>query len=49
MRTNIMLDDKLVEKGMKYTGIKTKKSSQRTCSAKGEKRVYPCFKGFRRR
>lgn len=25
MRTNIMLDDKLVEKGMKYTGIKTKK------------------------
>jgi len=43
MRTNIMLDDKLVEKGMKYTGIKTKKKadrycSQRTCSAKGEKR-----------
>ena len=25
MRTNIVLDDELVEKGMKYTGIKTKK------------------------
>jgi Arc/MetJ family transcription regulator len=25
MRTNIVLDDKLIEKGMKYTGIHTKK------------------------
>jgi len=25
MRTNIVLDAKLVEKGMKYTGIRTKK------------------------
>jgi Arc/MetJ family transcription regulator len=25
MRTNIVLDDKLVDKAMKYTGIKTKK------------------------
>jgi len=25
MRTNIVLDDKLVEKGMNYTGIRTKK------------------------
>ena len=25
MRTNIVLDDELVEKGMNYTGIKTKK------------------------
>jgi len=25
MRTNIILDDELIEKGMKYTGIKTKK------------------------
>ncbi len=25
MRTNIVVDDKLVEKGMKYTGIRTKK------------------------
>ena len=25
MRTNIFIDDKLIEKGMKYTGIKTKK------------------------
>ena len=25
MRTNIVLDDKLVEEGMKLTGVKTKK------------------------
>jgi len=25
MRTNIVLDDKLIEKAMKYTGIKTKR------------------------
>jgi len=25
MRTNIFIDGKLIEKGMKYTGIKTKK------------------------
>ena len=25
MRTNIFIDDNLIEKGMKYTGIKTKK------------------------
>jgi len=25
MRTNIVIDDKLIEKGMKYTGIHTKK------------------------
>ena len=25
MRTNIVLDEKLIEKGKKYTGIKTKK------------------------
>jgi len=25
MRTNIILDDQLIEKAMKYTGIKTKK------------------------
>ncbi len=25
MRTNIFIDDKLIEKGMRYTGIKTKK------------------------
>jgi Arc/MetJ family transcription regulator len=25
MRTNIVLDDKLVKKGMNYTGIRTKK------------------------
>jgi len=25
MRTNILLDDKLVEKGMNYTGIQTKR------------------------
>jgi Arc/MetJ family transcription regulator len=25
LRTNIVLDDKLVEKGMNYTGIRTKK------------------------
>ena len=25
MRTNIVIDDKLIEKGMKYTGINTKK------------------------
>ena len=25
MRTNIVLDDKLVEKGMHYTGIQTKR------------------------
>jgi Arc/MetJ family transcription regulator len=25
MRTNIVIDDKLISKGMKYTGIKTKK------------------------
>ena len=25
MRTNIVLDDKLVEKGMNYTGIQTKR------------------------
>jgi Arc/MetJ family transcription regulator len=25
VRTNIVLDDKLVEKGMNYTGIRTKK------------------------
>jgi Arc/MetJ family transcription regulator len=25
MRTNIVVDDKLVEKGMRYTGIRTKK------------------------
>jgi Arc/MetJ family transcription regulator len=24
MRTNIIIDDKLIEQGMKYTGIKTK-------------------------
>ena len=25
MRTNIFIDDKLIEKGMEFTGIKTKK------------------------
>ncbi len=25
MRPNIVIDDKLIEKGMKYTGIRTKK------------------------
>jgi len=25
MRTNIVIDDKLIERGMRYTGIRTKK------------------------
>ena len=26
MRTNIFIDDRLIEKGMRYTGIKTKRA-----------------------
>ena len=44
MRTNIMLDDKLVEKGMKYTGIKTKKALRELVQRKKRKGSAPVSK-----